>query len=140
MALAGASAWGAGPKDGGARMGGETRADISARYQRELAACRNGTSTHQDVATCLHDVRAAHAEQVRGTLPDGAAVDPENAMRRCEALKGSDRLACRDRMQGKGTVSGSVAGGGVLRELVTVETVPAGTVATPGPAASQPAR
>jgi hypothetical protein len=35
-------------------------------------------------------------------------------------LAGEDKAACEARMMGYGTVSGSVAGGGVLREVETV--------------------
>jgi hypothetical protein len=46
------------------------------------------------------------------------------SLMRCEALAGDDRAACVARMNGEGTISGSVAGGGILRELVTSEVVP----------------
>jgi hypothetical protein len=36
-------------------------------------------------------------------------------------LSGDERLACQARMEGMGTTSGSVAGGGVLREIVIVK-------------------
>ena len=41
-----------------------------------------------------------------------------NAVARCAALPAADRDACVARMQGQGEVTGSVAGGGLLRELV----------------------
>ena len=44
-----------------------------------------------------------------------------NALKRCEPLSEPDRGDCVARMQGGGTTSGSVAGGGIYRELVTRE-------------------
>jgi hypothetical protein len=45
----------------------------------------------------------------------------DNAQQRCQAqAAGPDRLACERMAQGAGTVSGSVAAGGELRELTTV--------------------
>ena len=44
-------------------------------------------------------------------------------MARCEALAGDERTACVARIRGEGSVSGSVAGGGILREIVITEPV-----------------
>lgn len=44
----------------------------------------------------------------------------QNALVRCEPLRADDRNDCVARMQGQGTRSGSVAGGGLYRELITV--------------------
>jgi hypothetical protein len=59
----------------------------------------------------------------------GASLDEShdallrNALKRCEPLPEQDRKDCLARMQGQGTTSGSVAGGGIYRELVTREVV-----------------
>jgi hypothetical protein len=51
-------------------------------------------------------------------------ADPEqymrNALIRCDSLKGDDRKDCLSRIRGGGTVSGSIEGGGLYRELVTI--------------------
>ena len=44
-----------------------------------------------------------------------------NALRRCEPLRDPDRQDCVARIRGEGTTSGSVAEGGIYRELVTRE-------------------
>jgi Flp pilus assembly protein TadG len=103
-------------------------ADAAARYQQERAACTSGQSG-QSQAACLKEADAAHAQALHGGLGDnGAAGDAANytanASRRCAALQGTDRTACRARMEGQGTTSGSVAAGGIYRELVTVGVPP----------------
>jgi hypothetical protein len=90
--------------------------NANARYQSERAACVNGAS-HQDRATCLQEAGAALDEAKRRQLNDGQAPYDQNAMNRCKALPGDDRLACEQRIQGSGVTKGSVAEGGVIREL-----------------------
>lgn len=97
-------------------------AELDARYQAEVAACRNGSSG-QTLDACLLEARNARAEAKKGQLGAGASVDPENALRRCDAFQGDDRSLCRARMQ-QGATSGSVPSGGVLREYRTVEPAP----------------
>jgi hypothetical protein len=100
-------------------------ADAQSRYQRERAACMNGQS-NQDRATCLREAGAAFDQAKRHGLDDGAAPYARNALQRCEGLPDEDRAACVARMQGQGSVSGSAAAGGILRELeVTTPNVPA---------------
>ena len=66
---------------------------------------------------CLQNSVAAQAERRRGTLTSGNMMFEANALIRCEPFKGDDRAACRDRVLGKGTVSGSVMGGGLLKSV-----------------------
>ena len=89
-----------------------------ARYQAEKTACIDGQS-HQDSATCLKEASAALAEsKTRPARP--APVDYEqNALIRCKTLQGDERDACQRRIAGEGSSSGSVEGGGVLRQVVT---------------------
>jgi hypothetical protein len=96
------------------------RSDAEARYQQERAACNSGQS-HQDQATCLREAGAALQEARRGRLDDGQAAYQQNALVRCNALPPEERSACQARMQGQGTTRGSVAEGGIYRELVTRE-------------------
>lgn len=95
-------------------------ADALARYQRERAACMSGQS-NQDRTTCLREAGAAFAQAKQGALDDGPAQYASNARQRCEKLPDEDRKDCLARMNGQGTTSGSVAGGGIYRELVTRE-------------------
>ncbi|MDP2006815.1 MAG: hypothetical protein Q8K45_14150 [Rubrivivax sp.] len=98
-----------------------TRAEqtaLRAQYQSELAACRGG-QTGQELSACLREAHAAYAQAQRGGLGSSSAPYAANARQRCDALSGSDKSDCVDRMAGHGTVSGSVKSGGMLRELTT---------------------
>lgn len=99
-----------------------TLADATSRYRQERAACLNG-QTSQDRATCLREAGAALQEARRGSVESNPGY-AANAVRRCEKLPEPDRADCVARMQGRGSVSGSVDGGGLYRELVTRETLP----------------
>ena len=91
-----------------------------ARYTQEVALCKSGRS-HQDRATCLQEAGAALAEARRGALDKGTADLEANRILRCDPLPADQRKDCIARMQGQGTTSGSVEGGGIYRELVTRE-------------------
>ena len=95
--------------------------DAQARYQKERAVCLSGQS-NQARDTCLREAGAALAETKKGGLDDGGAYK-SNAVKRCQQLPDADRSDCIARIDGQGTTSGSVAAGGIYRELVT--TVPA---------------
>ena len=98
-------------------------ADAQALYQKERALCLSGKS-HQDQTTCLKEAGAALEEARRGKLSTGPGPYEQNQRLRCEAHQDAgDRDDCLRRMRGEGTVSGSVEGGGIYRELRT--TVPA---------------
>ncbi|HWI83243.1 hypothetical protein [Ramlibacter sp.] len=104
---------------------GTTGIDASGSYQQEVQACLSG-KTQQDQATCLREARNAQADKQRGRLDNGgqAGLDA-NKVARCDPLAGEEKAACQARMMGYGSTTGSVAGGGVLREVETV-TLPAG--------------
>jgi hypothetical protein len=91
-----------------------------ARYERERARCLSGQS-QEDQKTCLREagaaLQAARSHQLTSESPEQLAA---NARQRCEPLPPDDKKDCLARMNGEGTVTGSVAGGGILRELVTV--------------------
>lgn len=95
-------------------------ADARARYARESAACSR-IAEHGARANCLSEA----STRLAATQPTAPGESPEvlrqNALRRCEALPDAERKDCIARMQGLGTVSGSVEGGGLYRELVTRE-------------------
>lgn len=104
------------------RVGTIQAADQNATIQKERADCMNGNS-QQDRATCMREAGAAKQEAQRGNLRDSADYQA-NASKRCAALPASEKADCERRSSGEGSVSGSVGGGGVVRELVTP--VPAG--------------
>lgn len=94
------------------------------RYQVERTECYNGRSS-EDGATCLKEANAALAEDKRGKLAAGGASYQKNATLRCQTLPLADKADCEKRMRGEGTVSGSVASGGFLRELMVQSPVAA---------------
>ncbi len=98
----------------------QTTADQQLRYQKELAHCKSGSTT-QSRANCQREAGAALAAAQRGDLDDGPAAYERNARERCMALPAPERFECIARMRSPTT--GSVAGGGLLREAVTVEPV-----------------
>ena len=102
---------------------GTTGIDASGSYQQEINACMTG-KTQQDQATCLKEARNAQADKKRGVLESGAQFQA-NAQARCDSLVGEEKAACQARVMGFGSTSGSVAGGGLLREVETV-VMPAG--------------
>lgn len=93
--------------------------DSSGSYQSEVQACRAG-KTAEDRATCLKEARNAQADKKRGVLGNASTNYVANARARCNVLSGEDKAACEARMMGYGSVSGSVASGGLLREVETV--------------------
>ena len=94
-----------------------TSGEAHTRYQSERAACINGTS-HQDRSTCLREAGAALAERKTGGLRQiDEQVYGNNRLLRCDRLPQQDREDCLRRMNGEGTLSGSVEAGGLYREL-----------------------
>lgn len=103
----------------GAAGTGATGIDNSGSYQQEVQACMSG-KTQQSQADCLKEARNAHADKARGVLLHEGENFQANAMQRCATLSGEDKAACQARMMGYGSVEGTVAGGGVIREVETV--------------------
>jgi len=102
----------------------------AARMQSEQASC---DGVQQDKAACLREAGAARQEAGRGGLTSaGPAASESNAMARCQLQPAADRADCEARLRGapgsSSTTSGSVMGGGVIRETVTP------LPATPAPA------
>jgi hypothetical protein len=98
---------------------GTTGIDASGIYQQEVQACMTGR-TQQDRETCLREARNAQADKKRGVLENAGAQFQANAAARCDVLSGEEKAACQARIMGYGNTSGSVAGGGLLREVETV--------------------
>lgn len=90
------------------------------QYQRAQARCMR-MPVHGDRANCLSEASTAHAATLSPTIDPDPGRYTHNALERCKPLREPDRADCVARMQGRGTSSGSVAGGGIYRELVTRE-------------------
>ncbi len=116
---------------------GTTGIDASGSYQSEVQACMSG-KTQQDQATCLTEARNAQADKKRGVLDNAGGNVSGNAAARCEVLTGEEKAACQARVMGYGNTTGSVAGGGVLREVETVVLPPGQSSVTIEPKTSDP--
>lgn len=93
-------------------------------YEQDRAACLRSDSQHER-SSCLREAAAVRAQSAR-KMPmagDTAESRMQNAMKRCMELPPESKATCERMVRGEGSVSGSVAGGGQIRELVT--TVPA---------------
>ena len=98
---------------------GTTGIDATGNAASEMAACNNG-QTQQDPETCMKEVRNANADKRAGRLNNAGGQFGANAAQRCEALTGEQKIACEARVIGIGSTQGSVAEGGVIREVETV--------------------
>lgn len=98
----------------------------AARMQSEKATC---DGVQQDKAACLREAGAAREEAGRaGLTTAGPAGNSANAMDRCRLQPPVDQADCMARIEGSTgntstSTSGSVMGGGLIRETVT--TMPA---------------
>ena len=101
---------------------GATGIDASGNYLQERAWCMSQTAGEARV-DCLKNSAAAQNAKRRGTLDTSGANIRANALLRCQAFAGEDRVACKARVEGRAESSGSVLGGGVITRLET--TVPA---------------
>ena len=112
-----------------------------AQYEAERARCMSGT-TGQDQASCLRSAGAAYESIKQGRLRDENTAYRENAVARCRALPAPDKADCESRVGGGGgdgmtSGSGSVKGGGIIKETVTTTVGPA--TDTPVPPVLPPA-
>lgn len=88
------------------------------QYERERADCLTGKS-HQPRTVCLREASAAYAQARKGKLVaqgDTSAQWAANALKRCEAQQGEERLLCERRVR-EGEVVGSVEAGGQIKSL-----------------------
>ena len=106
---------------------GTTGIDATGSARSEAAACNDGR-TQQDRQTCLREVRNANAEKRAGKLDNAGSQFDANAVLRCNVFSGQDKIACEARIAGRGNTKGSVAGGGVIREVETVVAPSDGTL------------
>jgi hypothetical protein len=100
------------------------KADVEANYQRDRAACA-AITVPADRSNCLRDAGAARAQALRNG-PRTASPEElaRNAVQRCQQHPPEQRVICERMARGEGRASGSVQGGGVIRELVTQERLP----------------
>ena len=102
---------------------GTTGIDATGNAASEMAACQNG-ATQQSRETCMTEVRNAAAAKRAGDLSSASGKNngqyDANAVKRCDALAGENKIACEARVAGYGSPQGSVAGGGVLTQVETV--------------------
>jgi hypothetical protein len=103
--------------------GAQERSEKQLRFEADIQACRSG-KTGQSYEACMKEAKAVLAAPASSTPSVSAEQRKDSASLRCEVLTGDEHTACIARMHGEGTVSGSVAGGGILREIVTTEVVP----------------
>ena len=91
--------------------------DARARYEEERRACMT-QNTQDSQATCLREASAARDAAAKGQLSSPGAAAQANARERCKVFQeAADQAECVRRLDS--TASGSVAGGGLLRESVT---------------------
>ena len=115
-----------------------TDAAAKSTYAKERADCEAGR-TAEDRATCLKEAGAAQQERKRNTL-DNTGSARQNAIERCNLVPAKDKADCLARIEGPNqpnqttTTSGSVAGGGVIRETKTTTTGQPTVVILPAPA------
>jgi hypothetical protein len=110
----------------------EQAQDDAARYRTERAACLQGNSP-QGRKTCLYEAESARAAQRKGLLRgEPAQTLLDNGRQRCQLQpEGQARSDCELRLGNAAEVSGSVAGGGLLRQLTTREPSPPLAVPVP---------
>jgi hypothetical protein len=106
-------------------------AEINAKFEQDKASCGSG-KTGAERAVCLKEASKARNSARNAPIYDDATYR-HNKFDRCRVLSGDEARDCFARMKGEGTTSGSVEGGGLYREKVTIEVGP-----VPAPAASAP--
>lgn len=102
------AAWAAGDRAG---------SDAQYRADRQVCMAKTDPEARRD---CLRDVGAARQEALRGTRDPGvdSAQLERNATARCNVHKDKiDRALCAQMARGEGQASGSVEGGGVIRQI-----------------------
>ena len=98
---------------------GTTGIDATGNAQSETVACNTG-NTQQDKETCLNEVKNANAAKNAGKVDNAGGQFEANALSRCEVFSGDEKVTCIARMKSNGQATGSVGGGGIIREIQTV--------------------
>ncbi|MBU0748934.1 MAG: hypothetical protein KKH21_19905 [Gammaproteobacteria bacterium] len=100
-----------------------TPPDARARYEQEREKCMTN-NTQDSVATCLREANNALDASRKGDLTNPGPAASDNATQRCAAFAtAAEKAECMRRVETP--VSGSVSGGGVLRQSTTTTIVPA---------------
>lgn len=101
---------------------------MTATYERDRAACLNGSS-HQERSACLNEARSVLRDSRAGGIPSASPqTQAANAMLRCQVQpEGGDRSDCEHMVRGEGQVSGSAAEGGQLKSITTYSVEPLAT-------------
>lgn len=87
-------------------------------YEQDRAACMRSDSQHER-SSCLREAGAVRAQGTTRTPGETPETRMQNAMKRCAELPPENKATCERMVHGEGRTSGSVEGGGVIRELVT---------------------
>lgn len=132
--LFGANAW---------AQTGSGNAAIEQRFQQDKADCMVIDDV-QERSSCLREAGAVRAQALKGAPQGGEPAQERlrNALKRCDPLPVDRKAICERMVRGEGSESGSVQGGGVIRELTIMEPVeplPPGARPLP-PAGSAPPR
>ena len=133
--LFGANAW--------AQTGGGSAA-IEQQFQQDKAACM-AIDDVQTRSSCLREAGAVRAQALKGVPQGGESAEERlrNALKRCDPLPADRKAICERMVRGEGSESGSVQGGGVIRELTIMEPVeplPPGARPLPPPGPAAPGR
>ncbi len=98
--------------------------DARARYEQEREKCMTN-NTQDSQATCLREANNALDAARKGQLTNPGPAADNNATQRCAAFPtAAEQAECMRRIDSS-PASGSVSGGGILRESVTTTVVPA---------------
>jgi hypothetical protein len=97
-----------------------TGAWAQSTFEQDRAACMRSDSQHERTS-CLREASAVRSQAGRQMPMTGDTPESrmQNAMKRCVELPPENKATCERMVRGEGSVSGSVAGGGQIRELVT---------------------
>lgn len=105
-----------------AAMAQTPSSDARARYEQEREKCMTN-NTQDSLATCLREATNALDAARKGQLSNPGPAAADNATQRCGAFQSAaEQAECVRRLQSS-SVSGSVSGGGVLRESVTTTVI-----------------
>lgn len=96
--------------------------DARARYEQERQKCMTD-NTQDSLQTCLREATNSLDAARKGQLSSPGAAASSNASQRCEVFQSAaERDECMRRIQSE-PASGSVSGGGVLRESQTTTVI-----------------
>ena len=95
--------------------------DARARYEQEREKCLTN-NTQDSQATCLREATNSLDAARKGQLTSPGSAAADNATQRCEVFQSAaEQAECARRMAAP--ASGSVSGGGVLRESHTTTVI-----------------